>query len=317
MDKENANPITGQKRTGSALLYPLKKRASQTDPIVRYGKHFGRTISAVTDIVILITNGLDRLANIEEGTTAIENLPLEERREHDIFLSLLKLVPKLDERLIVGTTEEVGHVSDMLQKGVNTARADDTKGIKSAIIDWITPRDAPLNPPLARNIKSDRGYHHERTGQLLCPAAWNWADEETKKGLRTGELAVPGEHWPLFVYENYTYDHEHPFNGLFKSAILVSAYKHIFTSPSSVDHEPKATRSGNARINGMSEVTMASIAYVATQVRFALSSTSTFSRTDYVTDSERFYNTVMLLFTDIRARTRINDIKAWWDQYVH
>jgi hypothetical protein len=43
-------------------------------------------------------------------------------------------------------------------------------------------------------------------------------------------------------------------------------YKHIFTSPSSVDKEPKATRSGNARIHGMTQVTAPSIAYVATQV---------------------------------------------------
>ena len=46
----------------------------------------------------------------------------------------------------------------------------------------------------------------------------------------------------------------------------VKAYKHIFTSPSSVDQEPKATRSGNARIHGMRSVTRASIAYVAIQV---------------------------------------------------
>jgi hypothetical protein len=43
-------------------------------------------------------------------------------------------------------------------------------------------------------------------------------------------------------------------------------YKHIFTSPSSVEKEPKATRSGNARIHGMTRVTPASIAYATTQV---------------------------------------------------
>jgi hypothetical protein len=49
-------------------------------------------------------------------------------------------------------------------------------------------------------------------------------------------------------------------------SIGLQAFKHIFTSPSSVDREPKATRSGNARIHGMTQVTPASIAYVATQV---------------------------------------------------
>lgn len=45
------------------------------------------------------------------------------------------------------------------------------------------------------------------------------------------------------------------------------AYKYIFTSPSSVEKEVKATRSGNARLHGMTRVTTASLAYVATQVR--------------------------------------------------
>jgi len=46
------------------------------------------------------------------------------------------------------------------------------------------------------------------------------------------------------------------------------AFKHIFTSPSLVEKEVKATRSGNARLHGMTHVTMASLAYIATQVHF-------------------------------------------------
>ena len=51
---------------------------------------------------------------------------------------------------------------------------------------------------------------------------------------------------------------------------LIQAYKHVFTSPSSVDKEAKATRSGNARLHGMTSVTPPSIAYIATQVYFKL-----------------------------------------------
>jgi hypothetical protein len=50
------------------------------------------------------------------------------------------------------------------------------------------------------------------------------------------------------------------------TAFFFQGYKHIFTSPSSVEKEAKATRSGNARIHGMTQVTPASIAYVSTQV---------------------------------------------------
>ncbi|KIM91266.1 hypothetical protein PILCRDRAFT_1435 [Piloderma croceum F 1598] len=57
-------------------------------------------------------------------------------------------------------------------------------------------------------------------------------------------------------------------------------------SPSSVEKEPKATRSGNAQIHRMTKVTPPSIVYVATQVQFALSLSPVFSRTDTVTNSE-------------------------------
>jgi hypothetical protein len=40
----------------------------------------------------------------------------------------------------------------------------------------------------------------------------------------------------------------------------------MFTSPSSVNNEPNATHSGNARSHGMWSITKASIAYVVTQV---------------------------------------------------
>ena len=91
----------------------------------------------------------------------------------------------------------------------------------------------------------------------------------TKAKLRNSQLQLAGDLWPVFLYASYSYDAEDPWNGLMRSGLLISvssnyslsfgdphlngtqAYKHVFTSPSSVDQEPKATRSGNARIHGM------------------------------------------------------------------
>jgi hypothetical protein len=39
--------------------------------------------------------------------------------------------------------------------------------------------------------------------------------------LRNGELSVAGDHWPIFLYHGYGYDKEDPWNGLFRSVILV------------------------------------------------------------------------------------------------
>ncbi|KAF9241133.1 hypothetical protein BU15DRAFT_45179, partial [Melanogaster broomeanus] len=138
----------------------------------------------------------------------------------------------------------------------------------------------------------------------------------TKTKLVTGQIQVAGDQWPVFLYANYTYDPEDPWNGLLCSGLLVSAFKHIFTSPSSIDQEPKATRSGNARIHGMRAVTKASIAYVATQARFGLTSAQVFSRTDHVTDSERFYNSILDLLDDDNEKDEVDQLLTWWNRQV-
>ena len=61
-----------------------------------------------------------------------------------------------------------------IQRGASGSRADDTKGMKGAIIDWITPEGQTLNPPLNCRYKHDRGYRHDRTGALLCPTGIDW-----------------------------------------------------------------------------------------------------------------------------------------------
>ena len=35
-------------------------------------------------------------------------------------------------------------------------------------------------------------------------------------------MAVAGDQWPIFIYQGYTYDPEDPWNGLFRSSLLVS-----------------------------------------------------------------------------------------------
>lgn len=176
--------------------------------------------------------------------------------------------------------------------------------------------------------------------------------DRLKQKLRSGELLVPGDQWPLFVYAAQAFDHEDPWKGLFKSRIMIQvrhllvqdhshltrylqSFKHVFTSPSSVDNVNKATRSGNARIHGMTRVTPASIAYIATQVsmliancvfdtdahrhikvRFALSSSAVFSRTDITTDSETFYNSVMDYFEDPDEQEGVQELLVWWNRWV-
>ena len=80
----------------------------------------------------------------------------------------------------------------------------------------------------------------------------------------------------------------------------------------------------------MTEVTPASLAYVANQVlllpfllqrfslfiqvRFALSSSSVFSKSDLVTDSERFYLSVLEELESEEAQEDWNTLKDWWNR---
>jgi hypothetical protein len=57
-----------------------------------------------------------------------------------------------------------------IQKGPNASCADDTKGLKGIIIDWIIPAKGSLEPWLNHKYKFDRGFNHTVTGALLCPA---------------------------------------------------------------------------------------------------------------------------------------------------
>jgi hypothetical protein len=43
-----------------------------------------------------------------------------------------------------------------------------------------------------------------------------------KEKLRSGEMAVSGDQWPTFLYHGYNYDSDDPWNGLFRSILLVS-----------------------------------------------------------------------------------------------
>ena len=74
--------------------------------------------------------------------------------------------------------------------------------------------------------------------------------------------------------------------------------------------------------------TWPSIAYIATQVmsfllfsvpsdypmsKFSLSSLPVFSRTDTVTDSEHFYNSILDLLEDVEEVQEVDDLISWWN----
>ncbi|KAJ3528944.1 hypothetical protein NMY22_g9199 [Coprinellus aureogranulatus] len=298
------------------LSWAPRKKPTRTDPLVSFGRHFGRTVHAFCRPFPLLKDGLARQLQIQAGILDEDDLSRQERREHEIFITLLELSPGLDSRVLGASPDELHYLADTISKGATGARADDTKSLKSVIIDWITPEGGALTPPLSRNVKTDRGFYHHRTGELLCPATLDWTDDSIKTQLRSGELSVTGDIWPAFLYRDLKFNADDPWEGLFKGKLLVSAYKHVFTSPSSVEQETRATRSGNAEIHGMKSVTIPSLAYISTLVRFSLSSSAVFCRNDRSTDSERFYKTIIEFLESPSEEEEVGDLLKWWNQRV-
>lgn len=83
----------------------------------------------------------------------------------------------------------------------------------------------------------------------------------------------------------------------------------------------------------MTSVTRASLAYICTQVslsltslvlalasthlskvRFSLTSTNVFSRSDSETDTKTFYNSILDLLEDPEEQEEVKDLLCWWDK---
>ncbi|RXW13507.1 hypothetical protein EST38_g12348 [Candolleomyces aberdarensis] len=295
-----------------------QRKIAKTSKLVSYGRHFGRTVHTFCNLQALITEGQNRINELTLRGVGPEHLSPIEQRDHLIFNKLVNMIPELEDQLWHENTtaEDKKHIADMVQKGVKGARADDTKGLKSALVDLVTPLNGVLRPPLSRGNKNGRGFLHEETGRYLCPTDYEWSDQSVKQKLRLGELIPTPDQWPIFLYEGLKFNPEDPWEGLLKGHLMVQAFKYIFTSPSSVDGDARATRSGNAALHGMKRVTTASLVYIATLVRFSLSNSAAFTLHDKVMNHEAFYQGLLAFLSDPHEKDEVNKLLTWWNELI-
>lgn len=158
---------------------------------------------------------------------------------------------------------------------------------------------------------------------------------------------VTGDQWPIFVYAGYTYDPEDPWNGLFRSPLLVCVNAHqtstIYSAHLSYNRDINTSlplqvlsrKNQRLRVQGMRAFTgwraqqphplrMSLPRWVITwsihtlskpsQVRFALSSSPVFSRTDTATDSETFYTSILQFLDDSEEKSEVDELMIWWNR---
>ncbi|KZP24373.1 hypothetical protein FIBSPDRAFT_735796 [Athelia psychrophila] len=223
--------------------------------------------------------------------------------------------------LLANVSDCVGHLFFLsltslqiqINKGADMARGDDASTLKVVVVSWVYEAFGPSVPSLVGGTKDGRGLHNEHTGRLLCPCEFNWAEDEVRDAVRAGheEYAVTADSWPIFCYADFSYDYENAEDGLWRSSLMVKAFKFIFTSPSSALDDkdtddaapPKkrrntrpTTRQNVAAKIGLTSVTGRSIAYIAVQLCFALSSASSWSVHDSDFSYTDFYDGVVAYF---------------------
>ncbi|KAG2737591.1 hypothetical protein P692DRAFT_201732954, partial [Suillus brevipes Sb2] len=229
-----------------------------------------------------------------------------------------------------------------LRQGADSARGDDTSKLKSLVADWIN-RDLKPAFPVDPEDKYCRGFVSDVCGRLLCPTELDWNSPVVKAGIRDriDGYVVTEMSWPAFLYEKYTADQENLEEGLFKSTLLLQAFKAIFTSPSSARDvagdgdaaniieanrrakkdvfSSKKVKTHVAQIIKMHTVTPRSIAYVSCQLRFALSSVTSWRSVDGDFDYILFWKNIVDFFERAPGRASQQKVKrllAWWSRCI-
>ncbi|KAG1860025.1 hypothetical protein C8R48DRAFT_714265 [Suillus tomentosus] len=344
-DLSGAVPTSAEaraKRRIAALEEELQMMHQEKGTKQRKTTYYVSQGRAIRRMVILYTSLEDLIA---ENDRRYEEQPEDNTTEQDRlqrgYITLAQAVPWLHEKLGELDIDDSEDMLKKLKKGADAARGDDTSTLKDLVAGWVN-QDFHPSCLLKADDKHSRGFMHDTCGKLLCPAEWDWSDARVKAGIRdrTSEYIVSENSWPLFLYENYSPDSSNLEKGLFKSKILVQAFKATFTSPSSareadgdgdgadiLENNRRARRALNqakvktcvASIINMRKVTPRSIAYIVCQVRFALSGVTSWRTVDGDFDYEMFWNNTVDFFEDVPgpvAQRRVAHLLEWWTRKI-
>ncbi|KAG2088257.1 hypothetical protein BD769DRAFT_1372572 [Suillus cothurnatus] len=288
----------------------------KTTYFVAQGRAIRRVVVLYTSLEDLIAENDCRYEDSESGTT-------EQDRLQRGYIALTQTLPWLHEKLSefdIDDSEDMLKKVRALKKGADAARGDDTSTLKDLVAAWIN-QDFRPSSLLKSDEKQSRGFAHDVCGMLLCPAEWDWCDDRVKAGIRdrTSDYIVSENSWPLFLYEKYSVNRNNLEHGLFKSKILVQAFKATFTSPSSAREADGDGDGADILENNRRARRALSQVKVKTCVRFALSGVTSWRTVDGDFDYEIFWNNIVDFFEDVPgpvAGRRITQLLEWWTRKV-
>ncbi|KAG1730492.1 hypothetical protein EDD22DRAFT_788685 [Suillus occidentalis] len=280
---------------------------------VAQGRAIRRLAALYSPIEDLIAEN-DRRCEHEDSVST-----LEQDRLQRSYVELVKVLPWIHNKIASIDDKES---EDMLRKVcADSARGDDTGTLKELVASWVNIEFRP-NPLISASDKHHRGFVNDICGKLLCPAEWCWDDPVVKAGIQDHMTAyiVSENSWPLFMYQNCAAIAGNLEHGLMKSTLLVMGLKALFTSPSSAN-ELDGDGQGTDIIENNRRAQRQDQAKVKTflQIRFALSSITSWRTIDGDFNYEMFWNNIVDFFEDApgpAARARVNELLEWWTRKV-
>ncbi|KAF8119529.1 hypothetical protein EV363DRAFT_1461977 [Boletus edulis] len=347
-DQDNSNPTSSREKhrireleDEVELLRSTKEaRWSSTASTVNKGRAFQRVVTLFDGPTDLIREYDQRAEIAEDGLDDEDdpNGPFPHSPGHDrlyrAFQEFLEFFPWIKPKLTNCKADELEGIFKELRKGADGARADDAASLKKEVVDWLHHFYGPLEPPISTALKSDRGLEHDVTGRLLCPVEYNWEDPAVRKNIheRHPQFLVTEDSWPRFLYDTrYTYTPDNIEKGLFRSTLLLKAFKHIFTAPTSAleasagEHPEtqnayrerrlpssanKSVRSHVASLIGMRTVKPRAITYTAVQPHLLADHRQRFR-------AHVFYQHIVDYFEappGPAAKLCVHELLLWWDR---
>ncbi|KAG1759968.1 hypothetical protein EDD22DRAFT_781810 [Suillus occidentalis] len=291
---------------------------------ISQGRAIRRMGVLYTNLEDLIAENDRRYEEGEEGATPeyafTFSVPRQLDRLQRGYIILTQVLPWLHEKLTRLDVDDSQDMLKQLKRGADAARGDDTSTLKDLVATWI---NQDFHPPtlLKSDDKHTRGFVHDICGKLLCPSEWDWSNNCVKTGIRdrTSDYIVSENSWPLFLYENYAVNLDNLEQGLFKSKILVQAFKAVFTSPSSAREADGDGDGADILENNRRARRQLNQVKVKTCVRFALSNISSWRTVDGDFDYEVFWSNVVDFFEDAPGpvtRQRVSQLLEWWTRKI-
>ncbi|KAG2745192.1 hypothetical protein P692DRAFT_20742051 [Suillus brevipes Sb2] len=318
-----------------ALESGRRTKEKQTNYYMAQGRAIRRVVALFDNIEDLV-NENDRRSECED-----EEHTLDQDRLQIGYATLTRTLQWFHRTGSDMEYDDYLHMLKMLRQGADGARGDDTSKLKTLVAEWVN-REFKPTPLVDPDDKHSRGFTHDACGRLLCPAELDWNNLDVKTGIRdrSGGYIVTELSFPVYLYDKYTANPDDLEAGLFKGRILIQGYKAVFMSPSSAkdiegdgdgadvirdNRRAKKSCAGLkvkkhvAQIIHMDKVTPRSIAYVACQIRFALSSVSSWRTIDGDFDYVHFWRNIVDFFEKApgrEANNRVTKLLEWWTRKV-